>query len=385
MVNVAREKVVDYLVNEIWGPVLTPPSDGVVELPEPGSDGVYQIPGEGNTPRILDTTTGDLIVTGAAPKMIYGTGVLHAQEQWDSPEEKDATDSDEDDNPVEDPDAPDVVIENHTGGGGEDAQDSISLDQSQKRKPSALGFTCELILFEGDELSVKFEGATYEELKLKFDGRSTQGWRRKPFTLEGKLVWDSSGSQMNQLISVALEGDQSDLISAKIRFRNSAIAVDSGVGLVATLVVKNESKSPHEIDVFQSILELDLKGSGYVRSSKHADNSDAEQRELDHLYRHTSNYAVGHGTSVNWPQLAPGQVLRQLRTTSLPIFYQEVLDFEGAPTASMDALANASKAELRTHLSPIIIDFEKWILRSCADQSDDATFNRRKQCILLRR
>lgn len=361
MVNFAREKVVDYLVNEVWGPRLAPPSDGVVELPEPGPDGAFEIPGEGNLPRILDSETGDLVVTGAAPKMIYGTGVLHAQEMWDAPEPQETSTGGDDEIRSEDDDAPDVIVDNHAGGGADESQDSISLDQSQKRKPSALGFTSELVLFNGDTLELKFEGAIYEEIKLKFDGRSPQGWRRKPFTLSGRLVWNSSGVALNQLIPVSLEGEQSAIVSAKVRFRKSAITTESGTGLVATLVVKNETNEHNEIEIFQSVLSLNLVGESYIRSSKHSDNSDPEQRELDHLYRHTENFAVGHGTSVTWPQLAPGQKLKEITTTSLPIFYQEVLDFEGAPTASMDVLASSSQSELAGHLTPIVVEFEKWI------------------------
>lgn len=361
MVNVAREKVVDYLINEVWGPRITPPSEGVMELPAPGADGVFEIQGEGNLPKILDIETGDLIVTGAAPKMIYGTGVLHSQEAWDAPEPKETPNSDENAIQPEDDDAPDIIVENHIGGGADEAQDSISLDQSQKRKPSALGFTSELVLFDGDSLELQFDGAIYEEIKLKFDGRQLQGWRRKPFKLFGKLVWNSSNSALNELLPVELEGEQASLISAKVRFRKSGIATNPGTGVVATVVAKNETKDPTEIDIFQSVLSLKLVGDGHIRSSKHSDNSDPEQRELDHLYRHTSNYAVGHGTSVTWPQLAPGEKLREITTTSLPIFYQEVLDFEGAPTASMDVLARSSQAELEDQLSPIVIEFEKWI------------------------
>ncbi len=361
MVNVAREKVVDYLINEIWGPVLATSDVDAIELPTPGPDGSFEIPGDGNLPKILDKASGDLIVTGAAPKMFYGTGVLHAQEAWDAPEAKESNDAGDEVITPDPDDAPDVVVDNHFGGGDDEEQDSISLDQSQKRKPSAMGFTSELVLADGDALHIQFDGAIYDEIKLKFDGRTLQGWRRKAFSLTGNLVWEPTKVELNSLTPVVLTGDHAELVSAKIRFRKAAIGADSGVGLIATLVVKNQTLDPHEVDIFQSTLKMSLVGDGYIRSSKHSDSADVEQRELDHLYRHTSNYAVGHGTSVNWPQVAPGEKLKEIKTTSLPIFYQEVLDFEGAPTASMDKLAAASQAELAEALNPIIVEFERWI------------------------
>lgn len=372
MVNNAREKVVKYLINEIWGPAIPPEGDGIVELPEPEPSGTYSIPGEGNLPRILDKTTGDLLVTGAAPKMIYGTGVLHSQEDWDSPEESDSNENADEPNQLTADDAPLALLENHVTHGVDDEPSSFSLDQSQKRKPSAMGFTSELVLFDGDICSIQFKGAVYDEIKLSFNGRAYSGWKRREVELKGALEWSSDTTTVNELISISLEGELSHLVSAKVRFRKSTIQTDAGHGLVATFVIKNETKEPNEVDVFQSVLSIRLEGEGHLRSSKHSDNSDSEQRELDHLYRHTDNFAVGHGTSVTWPQVPLGEKLREIETTSLPTFYQEVLDFEGAPTASMDDLARASQLELTSFLRPIVTNFEQWISEEQAQSLSSA-------------
>lgn len=362
MVNVAREKVVQYLVNEVWGPVLPIDEESCIDLPEANKDGSFSIEESEKLPRIFDRERGDLIVTGSSPKMIYGTGILHTVKQWNKAEMEDPDDPSAGEFETNnDPDAPEVTTDNHTSHGAEEGEDSFSLDLSQKRKPSAMGFSSEIVLFEGDRFLIQFDGATYEQIKLHHGSRTLDGWRRNKFTLNGTFVWSGDASLLDTLIPVQVVGEKAELLSIKIRLRKSKISVDSGMALVLTIVAKNEAPEAKPVDIFQSELNFELDGSGYIRSSKHAVSADEEQRELDHLYRHTANYALGHGTSVTWPEVAEGNVLRVLKTTYLPMFYQEVLDFDSAPTVNMQVLATASRENLKTLLLPLVSGFEAWI------------------------
>jgi len=358
----SRDQVVQYIMNEVWGPTIQA-SEDALELPVPTSEGIFRFAENQKKARIVDKETGDLIIRGTAPEYVYGTGVLHAPEAWDKkPEEKAEEEPeedfghDEDDTGVEE-----IIHSSHKGGDAGD--DAYSLSNSQKRRPSAMGITFEPLLSEGDKIHVSFSGAVYEKIDLQFgDSKPVPGWRRKPFSGSTELVWSSAKYTLNILHEVDLGAECSKFVGVRIRFRKSTDVVSNGATpLIATLVVKNIAPTSAGSDVFQSTISAKIGGEGYLLDANRTKSRvDDEQDELDHLYRHAKNYGTGHGTSVNWDN-TEGVVVREISSVAVPTFHQEVLDFDYLGSFSMKALGEASTESAKEILKPLVEGYSNWI------------------------
>lgn len=359
----ARDKVVDYIVNETWGPVL-PVSADAFKLPEPDSEGIHFIPAENSRDKIVDPATNELIIQGKEPKKLYGTGVLHkveksSNEPVDLTPAPQAIDEGEDDD-GETPPEPKVDVV----GGGRDSNvddDDFSLEQSQKLFPSAMGLTFQIALAEGDLLKVEFSGAFYDEIKIKIGERKpAQAWKRNAIVGKFEESWSSTRFGLNRLHKLTLDGTAAEYVTVYLRLRKAGTLSDGRVVLIATLVAKNHGESEKDKDVFQSHLSFEIKGVGHLVPTQSRVSEQLEQQELDHLYRHALNFGTGHGTSAFW-QETPGQPLRRIETAALPKFYQEVLDFDYLPSISMKEMAEGSHSSVIGQLTTFVDSYSKWI------------------------
>lgn len=371
----AREQVLDYLLNEVWGPVI-PADENAVALPTP-VNGVFKLPLESKKLRIVDTSTGDLVITGSEPTMIYGTGVLHTLESGviQSQSSPAATAQDDDQEFGEaDSEAPEVESSgsNYSDGGIDD--DSFALEQSQKRLPSAMGLSFEPDLVEGDSLKFIFEGAIYEKIQIQYgDEKPQTGWQRKQFRGENSIVWSAKNLSLDNLHTLELSPECDKYVSMKVRFRAGPKHADAAnENLIATAVVKNIGSNSKGHEVFQSRISVEIVGKGSFRNSlQNSLGADEEQLELNHLYRHTKAYAAGHGTSVEWETSSQDPV-RVISTTAVPLFHQEVLDFESFGPLSMKTLAGAKEPQLRSLLEPLTTGYSEWIASEKAKSSQEA-------------
>jgi hypothetical protein len=364
MSSKSRDLVVDYVLNEVWGPTI-PPIEGSFQLPPADSKELHHIPEEHWKSKIVDPDSGEHILQGAPPSRTYGTGVLHAPESWEDEDKEapagksevlDAGDEAEDDDVPPPADVDTVGGKNH-----EQGDESFSLEQSQKVHPNAMGMTFEPLLFDGDKIFVEFSGAVYDEIKLMFGDRGPiQAWKRKAISGTHELIWNSKDFALDTLHALPLEGNCEDYVSLKIRFRKSTFIASEGVALTATVVVKNKAQTSAEPDVFQSTLKLSISGDGFMRDAVKKPSPNSEQQELDHLYRHARNFATGHGTSASWSEVK-GEPLRQISTIAIPQFYQEVLDFDALPSISMKMLSNASRDDVSQTLKGFIEGYKSWI------------------------
>jgi hypothetical protein len=362
MSSESRDLVVQYVMNEVWGPSIPVPADALA-LPEPNSAGEYEFAEDQFKSKIIDPSTGDLIIRGTAPEFVYGTAVLHAPESWDAkPDSKTQVEEAEEDFEKDEDDNEDVVVDHSSHKGGDPGDDGFSLSNSQKRRPSAMGITFEPRLFPSDELLVTFSGAVYEKIDLKFGSKSAPGWKRKAFAGEHQLVWDPSKYKLNVLHELDLGPECAQFIGLRIRFRASGSenTSDQGQSLVATLVAKNIEKTSSGKDVFQSVISAKIVGGGYLEDANRTKSRiDEEQDELDHLYRHAKNYGTGHGTSVMWDN-KEGEIVKQISSVSVPAFHQEVLDFDSLGSLSMQELGSSTQESAREILKPIVDNYLEW-------------------------
>ena len=365
----SRDLVVDYLINEVWGPVI-PPSEKDVQLPAPDKD-VYRLDIGAKDKKIYDPKTGEFLVLGIEPAFLYGTGVLHAPEAQNlivGDKQPAPSQDDEDAFIFAENDAAEIEVSGTGYGIDSDDGEGFALEQSQKRRPNALGLSCEPVMFEGDQIQVTFSGATYDKIQIQFgDEKPQSAWMRKPFAETTSLVWKESDYALNRLHSIDLGAECNELVSAKLRLRAKRNPVSqTHEGLIATFVVKNNAQTSSGKDIFQSTLKVEIVGSGFFQESKRNDqNADDEQKELNHLFRHTKNYATGHGTAVHWNESSQTKVVA-LETVSVPFFHQEVLDFDSLGQLSMKSLASSGLEDLKGLLEPIVDGYIKWIAQESA-------------------
>jgi len=79
----ARETVANYLTEQILGPTTFSKNKGL-PLPAPGADGKVRINKEDSESAFYDSATGDPVLINSRPKMVFGTGVLHAPRDEDN-------------------------------------------------------------------------------------------------------------------------------------------------------------------------------------------------------------------------------------------------------------------------------------------------------------
>jgi hypothetical protein len=358
----SRDLVAGYILNEVLGPTVEDGA-GAHPLPEPGAAGVHWIPKEFSKSRLLDPTTGQLIVQGTSPSNTYGTGVLHAPESWeDAVREKQSQVEHSELELEEDLEHPPLAEVDTVGGKAQDfGDDSFALEQSQKLRPSAMGLTFEPVLFGGDVLRVTFSGAVYDDIKLMRGERGPiPAWRRVEISGSHEFKWTEHGISQGGLLNLPFSGDCEEYVALQVRFRSVSKLDDGSYSMTATLVAKNRAADSKGKDVFQSQLVVEIVGQGRFREASKKLSSNPEQQEIDHLYRHAKNYATGHGTSATWNDDSTNP-LRQISSSSVPMFYQEVLDFDALPAISMDEMSRNDRSEIERSLKSFIDGYQAWI------------------------
>lgn len=362
MTNHSRDLVAGYILNEVFGPTVEQGAEAY-PLPEADAAGVYWIPEEFSRSKLRDASTGNLIVQGTSPSNTYGTGVLHAPESWeDLAREKQPPVKQVNLEMGDDVEIPPVAVVDTVGGKAQDSgEDSFALEQSQKLRPSAMGLTFEPALFEGDVLRVTFKGAIYEDIKLMRGERGPiPAWKRIEISGSHDLIWTPQGVSEGALQNLPLSGGCEDYVALQVLFRSVSKLQEGGSAMTSTVVVKNQAADSKGKDVFQCQLNVEIIGQGRLREASKKPSSNLEQQEIDHLYRHAKNFGTGHGTSAAWIE-NPGLPLRNISSAAVPMFYQEVLDFDALPAISMRELADNSRSDIEKTLTSFIDGYEVWI------------------------
>jgi len=230
--------------------------------------------------------------------------------------------------------------------------------------PSSFGLTFAVRLDE-QRLNVRASWGKYVKEKLDDDARV---WQRYP--MEGSTSIDLREGPVEPR---DLNADEAP--GVRVRGR---IARGGGAWLVSLFLVNEQAAPPRNKDeawLFQPVLIVEGEDSGAAFVGRHEaaperlTAADPEQRELDLLFRHEVEFAVGHGVAVHaTPADDPSRAVR-LETRVAPTC--EVPRVE-APSAGelpalarvvldMKALAEAGADALAAGLRPLAEAYEAWL------------------------
>lgn len=360
--DTARETISNYLVEQILGPTEFSLFAGE-PLPDPDSEGKVHITKESSPRAFHDPETGFPIIQYSRPKMVFGTGILHA------PREDENSKSGEQE-PDAQVDAPRDVffkspISESSGNLSTSEADESSIDESQKYRPSAMGFTAQFI--NDGEFKFEFEiaGATYEEINIVIDGKRSAKWyRRKAHAEKVTVHWNEIANKRNLLISKDIPGSIGEIANLQIRWRETGGQSKNGSAIKALTAVVAHRGIEDEKELFQFSMSLELDGAAAfasVDAVKLLDRENKEDQEIEFLYRHIGNYAYGHGIAVDWDE-HDGEPPSKIVTAVIPSFYQERLETSiTGLSIKMDDMANLDRSSARAPLEELVKKYENWI------------------------
>ena len=358
----ARETISNYLLEQILGPTEYSLYTGE-PLPAPDSDGKVHIEKESSPRAFHDPETGYPIVQFSRPKMVFGTGILHAPRE----DENSKPDESESDAPTEAPrDAfVNAQVPETTGNLTTSDADESSIDESQKYRPSAMGFTAQFTTLDDFAFEFEIAGATYEEINVVIDGKRTAKWYRRKAHAEKVVVqWSDISHLRNALIPKTIPGAIGEIANLQLRWRETGGQDKTGLTIKALTAVVAHKGIEEDKELFQFSMSLKLNGAASfasVYAARLLDRENQEDQEIEFLYRHIGNYAYGHGIAVDWEEL-DGEPPSQVMTAVIPSFYQERLETSIAGLSiKMDELAELDRIAGRAPLEDLVTKYEQWI------------------------
>ena len=184
-----RDSTSNYLLEQVLGPTsyslfagkpLPPPSDDKkIHLAKAEVDGIFH-----------DPETGFPLLQNTRPEMVFGTGVLHSPKQLE--EEIIQVQVETEMESVEEVGAFDVpIVQDLKVRLVDDPDEEVSsIDQSQRIRPSAMGFTSQVIPEINSILTFTISAATYSDVPVHIDELGSRRWFRRAFHTEViKLDW----------------------------------------------------------------------------------------------------------------------------------------------------------------------------------------------------
>jgi len=215
----ARETISNYLVEQILGPTEFSLYAGD-PLPAPDSEGKVHIEKKSGPRAYHDPETGYPLVQYSRPKMVFGTGILHA------PQEDEKTKPNESESDTQ-TDAPrdafvNAPVPETTGNLPTSDADESSIDESQKYRPSAMGFTAQFTTFDDFAFEFEIAGATYEEVNVVIDRKRTAKWYRRKAHAEKVIVhWSEISNRRNALVPKPIPGAIGEIANLQLRWRET--------------------------------------------------------------------------------------------------------------------------------------------------------------------
>lgn len=357
-----RDSTSNYLLEQILGPTnyslyagkpLPPASaDGKIHLEKADVDGIFHDPG-----------TGFPLLQNTRPEMVFGTGVLHSS--WESEDKVIQGESETEiqfsgeNEPFEAPLVQDLNVKLV-----DDPDEEVSsIDQSQRIRPSAMGFTSQIIPDINSILTFSISAATYSDVSIHINDLGNRRWFRRTLHSEIiKLDWTSLQSHPNKLMKFEIPGALNDYAELQIRWRNTKTLNFSGESIIALTSVVSHKGNVRE-DLFQFELTLNIEEGKFSTpdKTKTIERVEREDREIEFLYRHVESYATGHGTSVTWHEDSEGNV-DEVKSQSVPIFHQEMISTDiQALNLKMLSLHDDPSEKLKLNLQDLVNGYSSWI------------------------
>lgn len=358
----ARDSTSNYLLEQILGPTnyslfagkpLPPPSDDQkIHLAKAEVDGIFH-----------DPETGFPLLQNTRPEMVFGTGVLHSPKQPE--EEIIQVQVQIDMESVEEIGVFDVpIVQDLNVRLVDDPDEEVSsIDQSQRIRPSAMGFTSQIIPEMNSILTFTISAATYSDVPVHITELGSRRWFRRAFHTEIiKLDWKLLKDQPNKLLKFKIPGVLNDYAELQIRWRNTKTLNFDGESLIAlTSVVSHKGDVQDDLFQFQLSLKIESGKFSTPDKTKSMERVEKEDQEIEFLYRHVENYATGHGISVTWKQNSQG-IVDEVLSQSVPTFHQEMIatDIEDL-NLKMLSLHEDPSEKLRSNLQDLVSRYSSWI------------------------
>ena len=362
-----RDSTSNYLLEQILGPTsyslfagkpLPPPSDDrKIHLAKAEVDGIFH-----------DPETGFPLLQNTRPEMVFGTGVLHSPKQLQ--EEVQVETEIELDKEVGAFDVP-IVQDLNVKLVDDPDEEVSSIDQSQRIRPSAMGFTSQIIPEINSFLTFTISAATYSDVPVQIDELGSRRWFRRAFHTELiKLDWKLLKDQPNKLLKFGIPGVLNDYAELQIRWRNTKALNFSGESIIALTSVVSHKGDVRD-DLFQFELSLKIESGKFSTpdKTKSMERVEKEDQEIEFLYRHVENYATGHGISVTWKQNSQG-IVDEVLSQSVPTFHQEIVstDIEGL-NLKMLSLHEDPSEKLKSNLQDLVSGYSSWIEDEISESS----------------
>jgi len=269
-------------------------------------------------------------VLSVSPIDVYSVGMLHPVEQVQNENQVD-----------------DVAI-----GGAKDEESEEIASLANLRFPSSMGLTFAVGGDENSELLIQIDAAKYEY--------SNGDWLRKPVI---KKIRDISLKPT--------EGFNTKSIFPGLDLRYRIRDKDQRGHIALTLVLVNsheeilDRKMKAQAVIFQPKISVEIPveaNCDFVDRSQISNDLDDKDIQLSRLlFRHTRNFATGHGCAVEWED--SGRT-KKLWTTYLPTFDLKLAESNPSINSwalDMRAPAQRGKSDLINELNQLGDAYERWI------------------------
>jgi hypothetical protein len=268
------------------------------------------------------------------------------------------------------PDSEDSESEGELAAGNSSQAEDAGTDEVEPKRqnhfPASMGLSVFLPPGSGDEIAVDVWYADYDKVEVPRDHseRMVPGWRRVPHgpvrvavKLDPKVIQASSG--------IAVPGSRGLTLRGELR-TTSMEGLPTNTRVLSLFLVNTRPEQERDRDtqfVFQVRLALTYeKGFLYRPNRRGEDAADEDQRVLSLAFRDHMEWAVGHNTSVEDPEVASGK-LTLLRTTQLPRYEVPRVEHRtfADVTTGMAELTKLDGKGLSNALSPLIDAYAEWI------------------------
>ncbi len=299
-----------------------------------------------------------------APSRWYLTGFLAPQG---------AREPDEDDR--------DSTDDGFAAGSESSAEDAGNDEPEPKRPvrfPASMGLSVFLPPGEHDSLLVHVWYADYDKIPVAIDrdDKKKFGWKRVAYgPIAVNVPLDPV--KLAHKDGIAVPGSRGLILRGELR-TTEMDGLPAGTRVLSIFLVNDRGRIEKDRDLqfaFQVRLELVYERGFLSRPNRRGEDAhDEDQRVLALTFRDHREWAVGHNTSVEKPQLIHGHVTH-LRTTQLPTYEVPRVEHRliSDATLGMGDLAKLDAKGIENALSPLVEEYGQWINEQRYAQLDRET------------
>jgi hypothetical protein len=271
------------------------------------------------------------------------------------------------------PDADDRDSESsELAAGGESQAEDAGKDEQEAKRPVRFPASMGLSVFlpaslrgEPDTIDVDVWYADYDKVEIQLDKTDNvrHGWKRVPHG-PVRVVVPLDPKKIQKKEGLVVPGARGLLLKGELR--TTTMKGLEGARVLSLFLVNDRPIADRDRDTqfaFQVRIALTYPRGFLPRPNRRGEDADDhDQRVLALTFREQAEWAVGHNTSLEQPEVANGVVTR-LRTTQLPCYEVPKVAHRDLPdlTVSMEELGKLDRKGLGNALSPLVEAYGGWI------------------------